>query len=194
MRTEVKHLHAELGTTSVFVTHDQEEAMALSDRVAVIRDGKVVQYGTPHEVYQRPQDVYVASFIGRPRVSLIEGSLEAHDDRVDFVTDGLQVNLGSQHRLVSARRSGSSVLLGVRAEDARVEVTPPDGDASSLTATIQLVEPVGADTFLELQVGASTLVARAAPDPHYAVGDTVFVTLAATRLHLFDRATGSRIN
>lgn len=72
MRTEVKHLHQTLGTTSVFVTHDQEEAMTLSDLIAVMRDGKLVQYGTQHEVYGRPRDMYVATFLGKPRMSLIE--------------------------------------------------------------------------------------------------------------------------
>ena len=76
MRTEVKHLHLKLGTTSVFVTHDQEEAMSLSDLIAVMRDGKVVQLGTTREIYRNPRDLYVATFVGKPKMSLVDGTLE----------------------------------------------------------------------------------------------------------------------
>ena len=88
MRTEVKHLHLTLGTTSVFVTHDQEEAMSLSDLIAVMRDGKVVQLGTTREIYRNPRDLYVATFVGKPKMSLVDGTLEHSDGEVAFRSAG----------------------------------------------------------------------------------------------------------
>ena len=95
MRTEVKHLHLALGTTSVFVTHDQEEAMTLSDLVAVMRDGKLVQFGTTTEIYRRPATTYVATFVGKPRMSLVEGSLRIGADDAALVGDGVEIPLGA---------------------------------------------------------------------------------------------------
>ncbi len=95
MRTEIKRLHLSLGTTTIFVTHDQEEAMTLSDFVAVMNEGKLVQYGTQNEVYFRPKNTYVATFLGKPRMSLIEGALERHESGVDFVAPDLHVTLGT---------------------------------------------------------------------------------------------------
>ena len=98
MRTEVKHLHLTLGTTSVFVTHDQEEAMSLSDLIAVMRDGKVVQLGTTREVYRNPRDLYVATFVGKPKMSLVDGALERSNGDVVFVSPDLRIALGSRGR------------------------------------------------------------------------------------------------
>src|SRR5688572_24382514 len=95
MRTEVKHLHLTLGTTSIFVTHDQEEAMTLSDLIAVMRDGKVVQLGTTREIYRKPRDLYVATFVGKPKMSLVDGALERTNGSVSFVSPDLRVDLGS---------------------------------------------------------------------------------------------------
>ena len=104
MRTEVKHLHLKLGTTSVFVTHDQEEAMSLSDLIAVMRDGKVVQLGTAREVYRNPRDLYVATFVGKPKMSLVDGALERSNGEVTFVSPDLRIGLGSAAALGLAGR------------------------------------------------------------------------------------------
>ena len=98
MRTEVKHLHLRLGTTSIFVTHDQEEAMTLSDLIAVMRDGKLVQFGPQAEIYGKPQNTYVATFVGKPKMSLIDGTLEHRADEVDFVGPGIRIGLGKPAR------------------------------------------------------------------------------------------------
>jgi multiple sugar transport system ATP-binding protein len=94
MRTEVKHLHLALGTTSVFVTHDQEEAMTLSDVICVMRDGKIVQSGTQQEIYGKPRNLYVAGFVGKPKMSLLRGSIEQHADGVAFVGPRTRIELG----------------------------------------------------------------------------------------------------
>jgi ABC-type sugar transport system ATPase subunit len=192
MRTEVKHLHLRLGTTSVFVTHDQEEALSLSDHIAVMREGHLVQFGTQAEVYRRPRDTYVATFVGKPRMSLAEGRLELTADDAAFVTEGLRVGLGATSALRLAGPPPERVTLGVRAEDL---VVAPGGDDApgSFAATVLLTEPVGSDTFLELGAGDATFVARVPPDLEVAIGATVAARLAPGRAHLFDTGTGLRL-
>ncbi|MEV0129666.1 ABC transporter ATP-binding protein [Dactylosporangium sp. NPDC050688] len=189
MRTEVKHLHQSLGTTSVFVTHDQEEAMTLSDLIAVMRDGKLVQYGTQHEVYGKPRDMYVATFLGKPRMSLIEGSLERHADEVVFTAPGLRLGLGTAASIGLHDGEWPRVAAGLRAED--VSLGAPG--ALSFDAQVALLEPIGSDTFVELEVGGATVVARVPPEDPVAVGDRVTAVIKPGRVHLFDLDSTERI-
>ena len=117
MRTEVKHLHLALGTTTVFVTHDQEEAMTLSDLICVMRDGKIVQSGSQGDIYGKPRSLYVAEFVGKPKMSLLDGSLERGADGVAFVSPDVRIDLGSAAALGLADGAWPTVVLGVRAED-----------------------------------------------------------------------------
>ena len=117
MRSEIKKLHQQLGATSIFVTHDQEEAMMLSDYIAVMRDGQIVQYGPAEEIYRRPQHLYVATFIGKPRMSTVEGQLQRHR-RADRVTPRRSAPLLAESQRHTAPFEGQ-VVLGIRAEDLR---------------------------------------------------------------------------
>jgi multiple sugar transport system ATP-binding protein len=193
MRTEVKHLHLRLGTTSVFVTHDQEEAMSLSDLIAVMRDGKVVQLGTTREIYRNPRDLYVATFVGKPKMSLVDGSLEHTDGEVAFRSADLRIPLGSPARLGLVDGEWPSVVMGIRAEDVRVLVDEVEPPAGSFGATVALLEPIGSDTFVELQAGDATVVARVAPEVKLEIGQAVRAMPAPGRVHLFDREAGGRI-
>jgi multiple sugar transport system ATP-binding protein len=201
MRTEVKHLHQSLGTTSVFVTHDQEEAMTLSDRIAVMRDGRLVQYGTQHEVYSRPCDTYVATFLGKPRMSLLDGALHRDGDAVSFVAPGIRLDLGPAAAIGLRDGDWPRVAAGLRAEDVSLAGPAPDdtgtpGGAGPLTmpARVELLEPIGSDTFVELSVGeGATLVARVAPEHPVAVGDRVTAVVKPGRVHLFDLDSTQRI-
>jgi ABC-type sugar transport system ATPase subunit len=193
MRTEVKHLHLALGTTSVFVTHDQEEAMTLSDLIAVMRDGKLVQFGTQDEIYRKPATTYVATFVGKPRMSLVEGSLGAEDGLAVLSAEGgVRIPVGESNALGLVGGPPPKVAVGVRAEDVRI-----DPDAGPLPggfpATVGLLEPIGSDTFVELAVGPSTIVARVSPDLALGIGQPVTAAIAPGRQHLLDAATGYRI-
>jgi len=196
MRTEVKHLHLQLGTTSVFVTHDQEEAMTLSDAIAVMSEGKLVQYGSQAEVYGRPRNMYVATFVGKPKMSLVRGRLEADADAVHFVSDDgtIRVRVGRPGELRLAETDRTQVALGVRAEDVRISPNGGTGSGRSFTATVGLKEPIGSDTFVELVAGEATIVARAAPDFGVEIGQPVTGEIVAGRTHLFALETGERIN
>src|SRR5262245_60001403 len=143
MRTEVKHLHLQLGTTSVFVTHDQEEAMTLSDLIAVMRDGHLVQFGTQHEIYRRPANTYVATFVGKPKMSLLEGALERHDGNVDFVGPDIRLGLGAPAALGLKDAPTSRVALGVRAEDVHIRMNGAAATPRTFEATVGIMEPIG---------------------------------------------------
>jgi multiple sugar transport system ATP-binding protein len=197
MRTEIKHLHLRLGTTTVFVTHDQEEAMSLSDRIAVMKDGRVVQFGSQDEIYERPTSLYVATFVGRPRMSLLRGTLRRSGGAAVFAADDLKVPLSaSRTSALAATPSDARIVLGVRAEDVGVFVektNPSSPDSTLLPATVVLLEPMGSDTFVELRLGTQTIVARVSPQNRFVLGQHVWVELDDSRCHLFDEATESRI-
>ena len=198
MRTEIKHLHLRLGTTTVFVTHDQEEAMSLSDRIAIMKDGKIVQFGTQDEIYLRPATLYVATFVGRPRMSLLEVSLL--QDSGATLLQGETFNLAVTDQLKSAlvdTASGTALVLGVRAEDLRIHLTEPDTTAPAgsaiIAATVVIVEPMGSDTFIELHFGSQSLVARVAPQLNFTLGQSVWVEITESSFHLFDATSEKRI-
>jgi multiple sugar transport system ATP-binding protein len=194
MRTEVKHLHVRLGTTSIFVTHDQEEAMTLSDLIAVMRDGKIVQFGPQAEIYGKPRNEYVATFVGKPKMSLVEGTLEHRADEIDFVAQGIRIGLGRTAALGLREGNWTSVALGVRAEDVQIVRQDAEPKAGSFEASVQLLEPIGSDTFVELAVGPAAVVARVDPDLALEIGQQVHAEMAPNKIHLFERANGDRIN
>jgi multiple sugar transport system ATP-binding protein len=193
MRTEVKHLHLALGTTSVFVTHDQEEAMTLSDLICVMREGKIVQSGSPTDIYTKPSNLYVAGFVGKPRMSLLVGSLEQAADAVTFVTPGLRIDLGRGADMGLEDGPWPDVTLGVRAEDVIVEPAGSVAGMASFQTTVGLMEPIGSDTFVELDVGAGMIVARVEPDLPITMGQSVAARLRPSGIHLFHTETGRRI-
>lgn len=189
MRSEIKKLHQQLKTTSIFVTHDQEEAMILSDAIAVMRDGLVVQYGPAETVYRRPEDLYVATFIGKPRMSLLAGELRADGQRgeLEFVNPDLRLRW-------PAGESGpldTAVQLGIRAEDVQLVGLEPQPDV--LDGEVTLVEPLGSDTFVEVSHGSSAITARVTPDLHPRPGDRLRLRLPRQKLHIFDAKTGKRL-
>ena len=194
MRTEVKHLHLALGTTSVFVTHDQEEAMTLSDLICVMRDGKIVQSGSQSEIYTRPRNMYVAGFVGKPRMSLVEGSLESGADGVAFAGKGLRIELGPPAAIGLGDGPWPAVVLGVRAEDVIVSTEASTPASPGFAARVGLTEPIGSDTFVELEAGETSVVARVDPDLSLDLEQPVSARLRRPGIHLFDHGTGERLN
>ena len=179
MRTELKRLHRELGKTFVFVTHDQEEAMTLGTRIAVLNHGRLVQFAEPRAVYRRPATRFVAEFIGRPAMNTLEGA----------VADG-RFRAGPLSIPVAA--PPGPLVLGIRPEHLVIRGSPsPDSVALTLDVA-ELVEP---DTLLFLRAGPLSLVARAMRDlGDLHPGQPVHVELPAPSLHLFDPRTGRRLD
>jgi multiple sugar transport system ATP-binding protein len=163
-RTELKKLHRELGTTMIYVTHDQGEAMSLGHRVAIMQHGAIVQAGPPLELYREPVNTFVATFLGSPSMNLL--------DRIEKAP------------------GGASVTIGVRPEDVDVASTPGAGwDA----ARISVVEPMGSETLVTLEYRAQRLVARVPADRQFEPGQTAWVRLAPDRVLRFDASTGHRL-
>jgi multiple sugar transport system ATP-binding protein len=185
MRSELIELHKRLGKTMVYVTHDQLEAMTMSTRIAVMNGGNLQQFGTPSEIYNRPKNTFVASFIGTPSMTLVEAELA--------VSDGLKLKLGSlvfdiPAALLAERPSGPlAITLGIRPEN----VLLGEGDG---LATIRLVEPTGHETIVTLEIGGHPVITRAPGDTRFQSGDVVKFDLRRDRLHFFDRTTGRRLN
>lgn len=167
--------------------------MTLSDLIAVMRDGKLVQFGTQHEVYRRPVNTYVATFVGKPKMSLVEGDLVHHEGNVDFVGPNMRIALGSPASIGLTDGEHRRVALGIRAEDVRIHLNGATETPRSFGAEVGLVEPIGSDTFVELAVGAATIVARAAPDIDVTLGQNVRAEMATGRIHLFDLDSGDRV-
>ncbi|MSP13154.1 MAG: ABC transporter ATP-binding protein [Chloroflexi bacterium] len=192
MRIEIKKLHQQLKTTSIFVTHDQEEAMMLSDFIAVMRDGIVVQYGPAAEIYRRPQHHYVATFIGKPRMGTIDGNLRVDTSSVNFEAKGMKLSWprgGANMPLMDV-----PACLGIRAEDVRLLDTNGAASSDTFTGEVGLLEPLGSDTFVEVIRDSMNLTARVEPDRQVHVGDKVAVQLPRNKLHFFESVSGRRID
>jgi ABC-type sugar transport system ATPase subunit len=190
-RTEIKRLQRDLGITSVFVTHDQEEAMVLSDRVVVIRSGELQQVGPPMEVYRRPANLFVAGFIGSPAMNLLEVELARAEGhlrcRVGTAVIDLPLEVVEPSSLVGLP---GKALLGIRSTDLTVG---PAQDGPVLRGEVFLVEPIGPISYVDLDVEGRSIKAVADPDTAPAPGDRIEVTCPARRVHLFDAGTEERL-
>jgi multiple sugar transport system ATP-binding protein len=188
MRIEIKELHQRLGVTSIFVTHDQEEAMSISDRIAVMRGGRVEQYGTPGEIYLRPATRNVALFIGNPQMDILDGAFERNGDaaafRVGTAAFALPEWIASA---VIAAAGDEPVQLGVRAESVMLGDRGPE-------ATVRIVQPIGPSTYVTVGWQGGTLTSRLAGLANVHPGKTVRVSLDPNGLHVFGKMTGARLN
>jgi multiple sugar transport system ATP-binding protein len=192
MRVELARLHRSLGTTMIYVTHDQIEALTLGQRVAVMCDGRVQQIDTPTAVYQRPANLFVATFIGSPAMNLFRGRL--CDDPVPSLDVGSAVlplpGLSIADRGLAAF-VGRDVMVGVRPEHLHLQTQA--GSEASLVGTLDLVESVGNEVFLNVNHTATPLIARMPPQPLPMPGDTVRLGYRVEQLHFFDPLTERRI-
>ena len=177
MRVELKRLHQQVRTTTVFVTHDQVEALTLGDRVGVLRQGVIEQVGTPDDIYQRPANRFVAGFIGTPAMNFVKATI--HDGRLR--AGPFMVPLPSGNDELNSRR----LEAGIRPEHLRVS---PDGEG--VPAQVEVVEVAGNETFLHLQLDGQSLVARAGPETRPAPGATIYLEAAPRSVHVFDAESG----
>jgi ABC-type sugar transport system ATPase subunit len=172
-RTELKRLQADLGTTTIYVTHDQGEAMTLGRRVAVMSNGSIVQIGPPLDLYRRPANRFVARFLGSPPINLVPA------DRVDGLVPP-----------AAAHGAAAGTEVGIRPEDVRLSTQPRPG---AVEARVLVVEPMGNETLVTIERGGVSLVARAAADVQTEAGATVWIDVSPDRALWFDARTGERI-
>ena len=179
MRGELKRLQHQLGTTTIYVTHDQAEAMTLASRVAVMKKGRLQQFDTPMNIYNRPANRFVAEFVGSPSMNFVEGVIDSGGNA--FVSDSLRVPLSVDQ--LNKLSDHSRVTLGIRPEHLNVLTTPQDG---AISASVYVTELMGNETFVFLSVGSDRLIARAPADFRAEVESKVWLQINTNKLHFFD--------
>ncbi len=189
MRAELKKLQQKLGVTTVYVTHDQLEAMTMGSRIAILQDGALQQVGTPKEVYDRPSNLFVAGFIGSPPMNFLEGTLVERDGNVliDFGTFTYELPNGKE---VMRRAETPRVILGIRPEHIRIT---RGGKKNAFKATVEVVELVGKELEVHLTAGETPLVVIADPTLDAEVGGAVWLLPDGERIQIFDGENEERI-
>jgi len=188
LRRELKQLHHDIGKTMVYVTHDQTEAMTLASRIAVMRDGKIQQIGTPAEVYDRPVNRFVAGFLGSPTMNFLEGKLVGEDGRLLWRAPALTVDV-SAYPFATLPVPNQPAVLGIRPE--HIQLTAPD--ASVGQATVTLAEPMGASVVLWLDLGGNAVSVVAESHTPHQRGHSLGLRCDAQRVSLFDTESGQRL-
>ncbi|MGZ0705089.1 ABC transporter ATP-binding protein [Pseudomonas sp. L5B5] len=192
MRTEMKLMHQRLKTTTVYVTHDQIEAMTLGDKVAVMKDGIIQQFGTPKQIYNDPANLFVASFIGSPPMNFIPLRLQRKDGRLLALLDSGQARcelpLGPQDAGLEDRE----VILGIRPEQISLASVEANG-LPSIRAEVQVIEPTGPDTLVFVTLNGTKVCCRLAPDQAPEAGQTLTLQFDPARVLLFDAQSGERL-
>jgi multiple sugar transport system ATP-binding protein len=182
MRAEIKQLHQRTKTTTVYVTHDQVEAMTLGDRIAVMKDGLVQQFGTPAEIYNRPANRFVAEFIGSPAMNMVDVQRQGQG----VGAHGIDLALTSAHQGAALAHSANDLVYGLRPECI--------GFADQgLPGTLAMIEPTGPETYATVDTAVGKLTARVPGVLNAQVGETVRLQWSPEQVHLFDRTSGARV-
>ncbi|WP_438479319.1 ABC transporter ATP-binding protein [Oleiharenicola lentus] len=197
MRTEISKLHARLGATMIYVTHDQVEAMTMGDRICVMKDGHILQVDTPLNLYNQPASLFVAGFIGSPPMNFLRGTIQRTGETLTFVETNSQSTpaklvLKAPHAAHLSSELGRELIMGIRPENIRPASATSRG-AASITATVELCEPMGAETMVYLTTGATAFIGRFAPTTHYAALEKISVEFDAAAVHFFDPETERRL-
>jgi multiple sugar transport system ATP-binding protein len=189
MRTELARIHSEVGITTVYVTHDQEEAMTLADRIAVLNNGRLQQFAEPKVVYHRPANRFVADFIGSPSMNFVNVRLDGEDGDWRLTEEAFDYAVSD--RFVEALDPTTPLEMGIRPENVRIDgEAPPD---RRITATVDVVEVVGSDNFVYLDLAGKEFRVRTESQVEPEEDETVAVTFDETDVHLFDRDTGEAL-
>ncbi len=191
MRAEIKELHRTMATTFVYVTHDQAEALTLADRIVVMQHGVVQQVGTPEQIYDKPANTFVASFLGSPPINYLEGVLTSAGGDLRFHNKDVDLALPPRAVERLAGSAGRTVRLGIRAED--VDEKPERRDGTILRGTVTSVLPVGSDQFLGMRVEGVEMFFRVGKGLRHAAGESITLGVDIDRLHLFDADTGANL-
>ncbi|UVI32946.1 ABC transporter ATP-binding protein [Paenibacillus spongiae] len=195
-RAEIMKLHSQLKTTTVYVTHDQTEAMTMGTRIVVMKDGEVQQVAPPQIMYDHPRNLFVAGFIGSPQMNFIPGAVTRREDSYCFETKRILWELPQRYvpSLKSAASNLRQVVLGIRPEHIGADVETRNKYPCGITAgKIEMIELMGSDTFLFVNIGESTVIVRTEAGSSHAIGDQTEIAFRLDRIHLFDAEQGGSL-
>ena len=184
MRKEVKRLHQRLKTTSIYVTHDQTEAMTMADRIVVMNAGRIEQAGTPLQLYNRPENLFVAGFIGAPQMNMLHGRISIGSGMAGLTHADMVLEMPKDLAL----QDGHEAILGIRPEHLTID---PEG---VLNAVVEVVEPMGIETHLTCMIGETELRLIAAPETEALPGQHIRLSYNVSQVHVFDQTTGARVS
>ena len=185
MRIDIKKLQMGLGITSVYVTHDQIEAMTMADRIAVMKQGVLQAYDVPEALYDRPKTLFVAEFIGSPQMNFLSVNLEQRDDRFFLQGEGLELNIPQEiGRLASGNTTSKELIMGIRPEDVFID------SSGDVKAEIYMIEPMGREDLVTLNISEHIQIQSLVPtSTNVKIGEQVTLRLNLDKLHLFDPGT-----
>ncbi len=190
MRAEISKLQRRLKTTTIYVTHDQIEAMTMGDRIAILKDGDLQQFGTPLELYETPANSFVASFIGTPPMNLLTATVGESGARLR----GAGFEMAVPPRFRDSLEEGRDVVVGIRPEHLLAESEEPQGEVGTITVDVEVVEPLGHENIVHGAVADAFITATMDPQTSPQVGDRVDLRAELEWIHLFDAASTSRIS
>jgi len=194
-RTEISKLHARLGATMIYVTHDQTEAMTMGDRICVMKDGNIMQVAEPLELYNNPKNLFVAGFIGSPQMNLFKGSIRRAGGHLAFIEDNstsapISIQLDERLAAKAANHLEKPVVFGIRPENVQDTLSTTNANpAVTAEVKVDVSEPMGSETYLYLDSGATAFIARVRPTDHYSPNQKVKIVFDVSKAHLFDAST-----
>jgi multiple sugar transport system ATP-binding protein len=186
MRTELQRIHEELGTTTIYVTHDQEEAMTMSDRIIILADGVIQQTGTADQIYQHPANLFVADFIGSPSMNFFDVSLQDGT----LVGNSFDCSISSELASEIEAHGADDLVMGIRPEDVEIATGAEEG---SISTEVDVVEPVGSDNYIYVGIGSDDCTVRTPASVRPSEGDIVELKFDEDDLHVFDSNSGENI-
>jgi len=192
MRAELKRLQKELAITTVYVTHDQAEAMTMGDRIAIMNKGLLQQYGSPDDIFNKPTNVFVAGFVGSPPTNMAEGSLTEQNGKAYFEGDGMKFRIPDAAANAAKSKGVTEVVFGTRPRDMNVTTTKPDKFTEFYIPTeLYIGEPLGDEMVLDLKMNSKIFkaVVKQEVGEKYTIGQKLFLTFDELKMHLFDKKT-----
>jgi len=187
MRAELKRLQKELGQTAIYVTHDQLEAMTMADKIAVMNQGALQKYDTPENIYNHPNNLFVAGFIGSPSMNFLKCTLREMDDKLSLDSGEFQLDVTEFREIVLKEVESKEVILGIRPE--HISVGPSPSGTYAFQGEVYVVEPLGDQTILDFKIGDN--IVKAIVSPHFKadVGDKLWLSFSKDRFHIIDKRT-----
>ncbi|MEM2122937.1 MAG: ABC transporter ATP-binding protein [Candidatus Bathyarchaeia archaeon] len=191
MRTELKKIQKEIKQTAIFTTPDYEEALTIADKIAIIKEGKLLQYDNSENIFNRPKDLYVATFVGSPPMNIFNCIVEKTDNKIYLNSEAFKIDITDDTDLIESTKGSSEFLLGVRPSDIIVRKVRDKKD--DIEASLFVKEPMGVDLVLDLEVDTLLIKAKVDQTMKVDVGEKVWINIPKNKIHLFDKQTEKSI-